>query len=142
VSLRSTAIRIALRGLVPIVLVLAGVTWWALESGGVAVVETTTAAGEVRRTHVWYAQDGDVLWLEAGTPTNGWLLDVRGDPVLTLSRPEGIARYRAVPVENEAAHARIRALIRERYGLRDWWVGFLIVDSSQSIAVRLEPVEH
>jgi hypothetical protein len=40
-------------------------TAWALESGGVAVIETHAPGGELRATHVWYAESDGELWLEA-----------------------------------------------------------------------------
>jgi hypothetical protein len=58
-------------------------TWLALESGGVAVVETL--------------------------------------------RPD------------EGPHRRIRALLRKKCGLRDWWIA-AVFDTSHSIAVRLIPI--
>lgn len=59
-------------------------TWWALESGGVAVIETLTPRGTVRSTHVWYAKPNGEFWLEAGTPENAWFRDVQENPVLTF----------------------------------------------------------
>jgi ABC-2 type transport system ATP-binding protein len=56
-------------------------TGWALESGGVAVLETETADGTVRSTHIWYAEPDGELWVEAGTPENGWYLDIQKDPL-------------------------------------------------------------
>jgi hypothetical protein len=133
--------RRAMAALAALLVALAGITFLALESGGVAVVETHGAHGDTRSTHVWYVDDDGERWLEAGTPDNGWFVDVRVDPSLTLSTAEGSARYRAHPVENPVVHQRIRSLIRQKYGWRDRWVGFLIVDSSGSIPVRLEPID-
>ena len=118
----------------------AGTTWWALESGGVAVVETRTPEGADRSTHVWYTEPDGELWLEAGTPENAWFRDVQQQPELTLRVDGRSARYTAQPVEDASGHSRIRSLIREKYGLRDRWVG-LLVDTSRSVAVRLLPVE-
>ena len=63
-------------------------TWWALESGGVAVIETQTPGGSVRSTHVWYVEDNGELWLEAGTPENAWFLDAQQNPTV-LFRSSG-----------------------------------------------------
>ena len=116
-------------------------TWWALESGGVAVVETRTPEGTVRSTHVWYTEVEEELWLEAGTPGNPWFQDVQQNPVLTFRASGRSARYVARPVDDLTSHDRIRSLIREKYGFRDRWVG-LIVDTSHSVAVRLLPAEE
>ena len=59
-------------------------TWWALESIGVATVETQQADGALRQTHVWYVEPDGELWLEAGTPENGWFRDALESPVLTF----------------------------------------------------------
>lgn len=113
------------------------VTRWVLESGGVAIVETRAPDGNARRTHVWFAESGDELWLEAGTPENAWFVDAQRDPLLRLSAAGRSGRYRAEPIAG-SAHARIRVLLREKYGWRDAWVG-LLVDTSRSVAVRLQP---
>jgi len=46
--------RRALLVVVLLLLALVGVTGWALESGGGAVVETRRPDGSTRSTHVWY----------------------------------------------------------------------------------------
>jgi hypothetical protein len=114
-------------------------TGWALESGGVAVVETRRADGGLRRTHVWYAEEDGDLWLEAGTPENPWFRDVRRDPELTLRTEGRSGRFLARIVEGASGHEHIRSLLREKYGIRDRFVG-LLVDTRRSVAVRLLPV--
>jgi hypothetical protein len=118
-------------------------TWWALEAGGVAILETEMADGTQRRTHVWFAQPDGEFWVEAGTPENGWYVDVQERPVLTLSIPspdeqgnELSGSYLAEPIVGSPAHERIRQLLREKYGFRDWWIG-VVFDTTQSVAVRL-----
>jgi hypothetical protein len=71
-------------------------TWWALESGGVAVIETRTPRGTVRSTHVWYTKPTKELWLEAGTPENAWFQDIQQNPVLTFRANGRSARYVAL----------------------------------------------
>jgi len=114
------------------------VTGWALESGGVAVIETRDADGGMRTTRVWYAEPDGELWLEAGTPENPWFVDVQGDPAITFTSDAGPQQYVARAVEDPSGHSRIRSLLREKYGLRDRWIA-LIFDTSRSIAVRLVP---
>ena len=117
------------------------VTWWALESRGVAVIETRTADDSVRFTHVWYTEPNGELWLEAGTPGNGWFIDVQENPDVRFEANGQSAPYIARPVEELSGHDRIRSLIRAKYGFRDRWVG-LVVDTSRSVAVRLLPTEE
>jgi hypothetical protein len=114
------------------------VTWWALESGGVAVLETRQADGSLRETHVWFVVRDGELWVEAGAPENGWFLDVRQDPVLDFRSDELSGSYRARVDRDPGAHPRLRAELRAKYGLRDRWVGML-VDGSRSLAVQLHP---
>jgi hypothetical protein len=113
-------------------------TWWALEAGGVAVIETVSPNGTPRETHVWFVEPEGELWLEAGSPANPWFLDVQRDPVLKLRADGHVRRTLAHPSDSTVDRDRIRALLRQKYGLRDRWVG-LFVDGSQSVAVRLAP---
>ena len=129
-----------LSAIAALVVAFGATTWWALESRGVAVIETHTPEGELRSTHVWYAESQGELWLEAGTPANPWFQDVQRNPAITFRVDGRVSRYTARTVEGSAAHSRIRSLLRARYGFRDVWVG-LITDTSRSVAVRLIPEE-
>jgi hypothetical protein len=111
-------------------------TWWALEWEGVAILETRMADGSVRSTHVWYAEPDGELWVEAGTPQNGWYVDVQKDAVVSFHTPERSGEYLAEPIAGEDAHRRIRRLLQEKYGLRDWWIDILF-DTTHSVAVRM-----
>jgi hypothetical protein len=128
--------RIAVGGIVVIVSSFILFTWWALEWDGVAILETRTADGGVRSTHVWYAEPDGELWVEAGTPQNGWYVDVQKDAMVSFRTSERSGDYIAEPIAGEDAHRRIRRLLREKYGLRDWWIDVLF-DTSHSIAVRM-----
>ena len=116
-------------------------TGWALESDGVALIETRAPDGTVRSTRVWHAESDGELWLEAGTPENPWFEDIQRRPTVTFTARGRSRRYTATRVDDPAGHMRIRALLREKYGARDWWVG-LLVDGSRSVAVRLEPQDE
>lgn len=113
--------------------------WWVLESSGVAIAETHPPGREPRRTHVWYVETGDAIWLEAGRPENPWYLDIQTNPRLTLETDAGRREFDAATVAGREAHAHVRGLLREKYGLRDRILG-LVIDVSPSIAVRLTPV--
>ncbi len=120
---------------VVLMLGLVGLTWWALESGGVAVVETTREDGQLRRTHVWFAEHGDEFWLEAGAPTNAWYVDALRDPRITLEIEGVRVSGELEPVLDHGASEWVRTLMRRKYGVRDDWVGSF-VDASGSVAVR------
>ena len=131
-------LRIAIVGLAFVLVASLPVTWWALESGGVAVVGTRAPDGSTRSTHVWFAEPDGELWLEAGTPTNAWYLDVQRDPQVSFRSEDRSGQFTAQLIAEPGAHETIRALLREKYGVRDGWIG-LLFDTSHSVAVRLVP---
>lgn len=128
-----------LGGLVITAAALAAFTGWTLEASDVAVLATERPDGRVRETHVWWAADGDALQLEAATPEREWLAEALAAGEVELERGGRRERFRVERIDTPEAHARIRALLREKYGLRDAWVG-LLQDTSRSVAVRLSPV--
>jgi hypothetical protein len=130
-------LRRVLAGIVVMIAAFVATTWWALESSDVAVIETRMPDGGVRSTHVWYVEPDGELWLEAGTPQNGWYRDVQQVPELRFVADARSLRCGVRPIEDPGAHDRLRSLLREKYGLRDAWVG-IHVDPSGSIALRLE----
>jgi hypothetical protein len=116
----------------------AGLVAFALESGEVAVLRT---GPEVEReTRVWVAEAEGAVWLEAATPERAWYQDVLSHPELILERPAATHRYRATPQPGAEGHARIRGLLRQKYGWTDSFVG-LLQDTSRSVAVRLERID-
>lgn len=128
-----------LRAAVVVLLIAAAafaLTWFALEQGDVAIVETAAADGTLRRTHVWFVREGDAVLLEAGTPDNGWYVDIRATKHLRIVEPDDIARECAPAVlANPDGHVEIRERMRAHYGWRDAWVA-LLFDTSRSLAVR------
>ena len=117
-----------------------GVTWFALEGHDVAILRTRTAEGAVRETLVWVADENGTLFVEAAAPERAWLLEAQAQPEIDLVHAGATTRYRAVPEPGAAGHAKIRRLLRAKYGWADPWVA-LLQDTSRSVAVRLEPVE-
>lgn len=120
------------------VLLFAGVTGWALEWDGVMIVTTRAPDGTPRETHIWYAQEGDRLWLEAGLPDNPWYLDVQREPHVTLAAEGVSGEYELATVPGRKPAAHVRALMRHKYGLRDRFV-LLFVDASQTTALLAIP---
>jgi hypothetical protein len=124
-------------GLVVALVAFLAFTWWALEWDGVAVVETTAPDGTTRATHVWFVEHEGRLWLEAGEPEHGWFADLGATPRLRVAAPPQLAGAYGVEIlPNPDGHRRIRALLREKYGFRDWWIA-VVFDTSRSVAVRL-----
>jgi hypothetical protein len=135
----TASVRVFIASVMAALASLAGFTWWALESSGVAVLQTRSPDGSLRSTHVWFAEPNGELWLEAGTPENSWYRDIQQDPRVSFSATQRSGQYIARRVEAPGAHEEIRSLLREKYGVRDWWVTFLF-DTSRSVAVRLAPL--
>lgn len=120
-------------------IVLAGVTYFALEGGDVGVLKTHGADNNAwNETHVWYAEDGGSLWLEAATPTRPWLAEIRRNSEVELERDGATTLWNAAPVEGDEARANVRSLLRAKYGWADQWVE-LLQDTSDAVAVRLDP---
>ena len=117
----------------------AGVTLYALEGREVVVVHTQASDGSRRDTRTWIADDGAGPLIEAAFAERPFLQDLLVNPDIEVVRDGGVRRYRATPLPNPDGHARIRALLAEKYGWADRWVG-LLQDTSRSVAVRLEPV--
>lgn len=116
-----------------------GVTYAALEWDGVATVETLREDGTVRQTHVWYIKDGQAMRIEAGTPDNPWFVEFQKQPQVTITVDGHSRDYLGEVQTNPEGHERIRTALRQKYGMRDWWVGILF-DTSNSIEVLFTPI--
>lgn len=121
------------------VVLLAGITWYALEGRDVATLRTAREADAVRETHVWVVEEGDSMWVEAATPERAWLLDIEANPFVQIERAGETRRFRAAAAPGPEARDRLRTALREKYGWADAWVG-LFQDTSQAVAVRLDPL--
>ena len=119
-------------------LVFGAITLYALEGHEVIVLRTHAPDGTTRATHTWVADDGGALWVEAAFAERPFFQHLLANPAVEVERGGAIRSYRATPVPNPDGHVRIRALLAQKYGWADCWVG-LLQDTSQSVAVRLEP---
>jgi hypothetical protein len=134
------ALKQASLALLVTLLLLGGVTWFALEGRDVAILRTQRSDGTPRETHVWVAEENGVRFVEAATPERAWLVEAQAQPAIDLVQHGATSRYRAVPEPGADGHAKIRRLLRAKYGWADQWVA-LLQDTSRSIAVRLEAVD-
>ena len=119
-------------------IVLGGVTLYALEGHEVVVLRTAGDRGTARETRVWIVDEGDHAWIEAATPEREFLRDLLTRPEAELIRAGTTSRVRAEPVPGEEPHGHLRRLLRAKYGVADWWVG-LLQDTSRSVAIRIAP---
>lgn len=109
-------------------------------AGEVVTVHTVAPDGAPKATRLWVVDDGGAEWLRAGVPSEPWLAHVDRTPVIEFERAGTTRRMRAVPVRDDpAVHARIHALMRERYGNVDRFISMLR-DGDKSVMVRLEPL--
>jgi hypothetical protein len=121
-----------------LVLAFAATTLVALEGSEVVVLHTGLGRSEPHATRVWIADYDGSPWIESASPERDFYRDILADPNVELQRSGERSKYRAVPVEGREGHELIRSLLRERYGWADAWIG-LLADTSNSIAIRLEP---
>jgi hypothetical protein len=119
----------------------AGVTWIALEGNEVAVLRTRSPDGSFEETRVWIADAGGAVFIEAATAERAWYQSLRNHGDVELLREGEAQRYRATPEPGPDGRARIRTLLREKYGWADCWVG-LLQDTSDSVLIRLEPLDE
>ncbi|MEM7098995.1 MAG: hypothetical protein AAF541_12110 [Pseudomonadota bacterium] len=114
-------------------------TYIALESGGVFIAETKGFDNQaVRKTHIWFVEHENRVFLEAGNPNNPWVKDLEAGSTLILRSADHEATYRYV-LHRQGRHREIRQLMRQKYGWRDWWVS-LWFDTTQSYLIEAEPV--
>jgi hypothetical protein len=128
---------------VALLLLALGVAWFALEmlaaeSGEVVVLTTRDAEGAPHETRLWVVDLEGRAWLRAGADAAGWYGRLAASPEVEVTRSGVSSRYRAVPAPD--ARDRVNALMREKYGLADRWIGFWF-DRSDAIPIRLDPVE-
>lgn len=131
----------AVVALAALLVLFGAVTWLALEGNEVAVLRTRTPAGDFDETRVWVADADGAAMIEAATPERPWYQSLRTHPEVELLRDGAPLRYRALPEPGPEGRERIRTLLREKYGWADWWVS-LLQDTSDSVLVRLEPLDQ
>lgn len=117
-------------------LALVGTTLLALEGGEVVRLHTVSPAGSPRVTRVWIADEDGAAWVEAADPERPFLADLRSGSALELERGAERRACRATVAAEPGGHERIRRLLRQRYGWKDVWIGW-IADTSRSLAVEL-----
>lgn len=117
----------------------AGLTYFALESDGVVLVETSDPTGAARTTHVWFVENRGKTYLEAGSPNNPWVQDLAGTQKILIAGGSKDGQYFFMLKDKPHHHELIRTLMRNKYGWRDWWISILF-DTSQSALVELQLV--
>ncbi len=122
--------------LVAVVVVLFVVQILASESGEVVVITTTDATGAQHETHVWIVDNDGHAWLRSGSPKSAWYARLKETPTLELERAGTRSEYTVTAVP--AKRAELNALMREKYGWADAYIGFFI-SRAEAVPIRLDP---
>lgn len=114
------------------------VTLIALEGGEVVVLHTRGSDGETHDTRTWIADEQGIAYVEAANPERPFYRHILQNPRVELTRRGETRRCLASVMPQPAGHELIRSLLRRKYGWADRWIG-LVADTSDSLAIRLEP---
>jgi hypothetical protein len=108
----------------------------------VVVLRKWTSEGTTRPTRLWIVEDGATAWFHHGYPDSEWIRRLELDPIVTIEREGLTRRYRARP--DPRSHDRVHQLLREKYGIADWWVRFVSGSREHcpALPVRVELVEE
>ena len=122
------------------VLLFFGGSFAASEGGEVVVLESYDAQGQPHHTRIWIADDHGVLWLRGG-PESGWVMRTLVNPEIVVERAGQRGEYRASPDHDPERRDRVNALMREKYGYADRWVGLTLFDPDRkgALPIRLDP---
>jgi hypothetical protein len=125
-----------LAGVFLMILLLAGVMYFASESGEVVTVRTRDAGDAVHETRLWIVEYDGSSWLRAGNPNTGWLARLTARPELEVVRDGKAQRFVGKPTPE--ARDDINLLMQEKYGWADSVVCFLFPRAGK-VPVRLLP---
>ena len=102
----------------------------------VVTLRTQRPDGTWQKTRLWIVDEGGASWLHSAGAD--WAKRFEGDPVVEVERGGEIRRYRAHAVPGP--HPEIHRLLREKYGIADWWVRLIGPDNATTVPVRLDPL--
>lgn len=100
----------------------------------VVTLRTQRPDGSWQETRLWVVDHDGAAWLHSAGEE--WLARFEGAAAVELERDGATRRY-AARADREA-HARIDALLREKYGLADRWVRLLAPCDEGTVPVRLD----
>jgi hypothetical protein len=121
---------------VSVVLLALAIEVIAAEDGEVVVLRTLDESGAPIETRLWIVDHEGQPFLRAGNEGAGWFGRLRAKPEVEVVRGEETLLVRAVP--EPAARERVNALMAEKYGWADAYIG-AIFSRDDSVPVRLEP---
>jgi hypothetical protein len=109
------------------------------ESGEVVVLETRDAAGAVHETRLWVVDHAGFAWLRTGEAKAPWLMRLRANPEVAVTRAGERRAYRAVVVEDAETRETINALELQKYGWREEVLRIGGMKAEGTTPIRLEP---
>jgi hypothetical protein len=112
------------------------VQMYASESGEVLVIHTVDEAGVPRDTRLWVVDEVGHAWIRAGTANAGWFRRLQAQPYTDMVRGDRSIAITAVPVPD--AKERVNALMAEKYGWADQFIGFFF-SRDKAVPIRLDP---
>jgi len=118
-----------------------GLLWFAIqgyaaESGEVVVVRTLDDAEKPQETRLWVVDDAGNAWIRAGHPGAAWLLRLQVEPDIEIMRGGQTLAVRGIPTPE--ARERINALMAEKYGWADRFIGFFF-SRDHAVPILLQP---
>lgn len=109
----------------------------ASETGEVVVLHTSGTDGEAH-TRLWVVDHGGRTWLRSGGgPGASWYARLLEQPRVALTRDGERRAYLARTVPGMGDD--INALMAEKYGWRDDFIGLLLGGRDQAVAIELVP---
>jgi hypothetical protein len=109
------------------------------ESGEVVVLETRDATGAVHETRLWVVDHAGAAWLRTGDAESPWLVRLRANPEVAVTRGGERRAYRATPVEDATTREEINALVLTKYGWRESVLRSFGMGPSGTTPIRLDP---
>ncbi len=123
--------------MVALIVILFALQIAASEAGEVVEITTIDAAGAPHETRVWIVDSNGRAWIRSGSETSGWYTRLKQTPTLDVERDGRRTTFSAVA--DPAAIDSINALMREKYGWADAYIGAFF-PRKHAIALRLEPL--
>lgn len=92
----------------------------ALLAGRVMILTTRgRATGGLRKTPLWYARDGDVIYCVSGWgPSSDWWKNLIAYPNASIQLGSAMWKTRGALIHDSAARARVLHMIEDKYGPR------------------------
>ncbi len=107
----------------------------ASETGEVVVLTTAGAGGEPVETRLWVVDLEGSQYLRA-SEGSGWYGRLMADAAVELRRGENSSPYAAVP--SPEVRDRVNDLMRDKYGWRDVYIGWLVGSRDKAMPIRMD----